>query len=381
MRGNDAPRDEPPWRQRRGEERGRRDEFPGGAQSLELPAPRSDVTMSSSAVSLPTDGTRDASSLTSVVADMSMSLDGFVADSDDAVDRVFAWYAKPQPPRSSAGASDRDAAPLGVIVYGRRTFDVAHGWGWHHPLGVPVIVVTHETPAGWPRPGSTVSFANNGIQAAIDHAKTIADGRTIALGSPSITQQCLDLGLVDRLQISLVPVLLGRGIRYLENLATTPNRAPGPRRRRGQRRHPSLLPAPLTRIQQPALRPTKSAASTPRPATPSQAVPKRIVIRDEDKPSGPNCRVARMSSLARDPPLRRMPDFMAPSRGTSSHSCSADRGLSRGGRIRVRRRERKMECPSQARHGGCRGYGCRRVCRWRGRSAMALPPNIYGVGR
>jgi hypothetical protein len=61
-----------------------------------------------------------------VVADMSVSLDGFVADPDDGVDRVFAWYGKAQPPRRSA--ADRDSSGLGVIIYGRRTFEVANGW-------------------------------------------------------------------------------------------------------------------------------------------------------------------------------------------------------------------------------------------------------------
>ena len=53
----------------------------------------------------------------------------------------------------------RDAVSgIGVLVYGRRTFDDAHGWGGHHPLGAPVLVVTHSVPDGWAdRPGSTVS--------------------------------------------------------------------------------------------------------------------------------------------------------------------------------------------------------------------------------
>jgi dihydrofolate reductase len=156
----------------------------------------------------------------SVVADMSVSLDGFVADPEDGVDRVFAWYGKPQPPRRSAG--DGDSSPPGVIVYGRRTFDVANGWGGNHPLGVPVIVVTHTVPDGWPRPDSTVLFNTEGIESAIDQARTVAAGKDIALGSPTIIQQCLDLGLVNRLQVSLVPLLLGGGIRLFENLATAP---------------------------------------------------------------------------------------------------------------------------------------------------------------
>lgn len=164
---------------------------------------------------------REQSSAT-VVADMSMSLDGFVADLEDGVDRVFAWYSRPQPPRRAADSADRDSSGLGAIVYGRRTFEVAKGWGGNHPTGAPVIVVTHSVPDGWPRPDSTVLFNTEGIDSAIEQAREIAAGKDIALGSPKITQQCLDRGLVDRLQVSLAPLLLGKGIRFFENLATAP---------------------------------------------------------------------------------------------------------------------------------------------------------------
>jgi len=164
-----------------------------------------------------------------VVADMSMSLDGFVADPDDGVDRVFSWYGRPQPPRQPVDGAERDASPgLGVIVYGRRTFEVAKGWGGNHPIGVPVLVVTHSIPDGWPRPDSTVSFATDGVASAIEQAKAIADGKLVALGSPSITQQCLDLGLLDTIRVSLVPILLGGGIRFFENLASAPIELQGP---------------------------------------------------------------------------------------------------------------------------------------------------------
>ena len=163
-----------------------------------------------------------------VVADMSMSLDGFVADLEDGVDRVFAWYSKPQPPRQTAPSVDRDSPGLGVIVYGRRTFEVDNGWGGNHPTGAPVIVVTHNVPDGWPRPDSTVLFNTEGIDSAIEQAKEIAAGKDVALGSPKIIQQCLDRGLVDRLQVNLVPLLLGNGIRFFENLATPPIELEGP---------------------------------------------------------------------------------------------------------------------------------------------------------
>ena len=161
--------------------------------------------------------------MATVVADMSVSLDGFVADSADRADKVFTWYGKPQPeqaPREPTG--EADAMGLGVIVYGRRTFEVAHGWDGRHPTGAPVVVVTHSVPAGWPRQNSTVSFHTAGIQSAMATAEKIAGDKVIALGSPSIIQQCLALRMVDRLQVKVVPVLLGAGIRMFGTLGTDP---------------------------------------------------------------------------------------------------------------------------------------------------------------
>jgi dihydrofolate reductase len=158
-----------------------------------------------------------------VVADMSVSLDGFVADSAGAVDRVFAWYAKPQPASQPAdGTAEARAAGLGVIVYGRRTFDQAKGWGGKHPTGMPVIVLTHHVPDGWPHEGAAVSFVSDGIDSAIARARAIAGDGVIALGSPSIIQQCLNLGLVDRVQVKVVPLLLGSGVRLFGDLAGAP---------------------------------------------------------------------------------------------------------------------------------------------------------------
>lgn len=159
--------------------------------------------------------------MATVVADMSVSLDGFVADPHDGVEHVFAWYGKPQPPASTAGDAGT-AAGLGVIVYGRRTFEVANGWDGTHPTGAPVIIVTHEVPAGWPRENSTVSFETGGIESAMRKAAAVAGDRVVALGSPSVIQQCLDLGLVERIQVKLVPVLLGEGISLFGKLARGP---------------------------------------------------------------------------------------------------------------------------------------------------------------
>lgn len=161
--------------------------------------------------------------MATVVADMSVSLDGFVADTADRADMVFTWYGKPQPeqsPREPTG--EADAMGLGVIVYGRRTFEVAHGWDGRHPTGAPVVIVTHSVPDGWPRPDSTVSFDTTGIESAMAVAARIAGDQVIALGSPSVIQQCLALGMVDRIQVKVVPVLLGDGIRLFGTLTGDP---------------------------------------------------------------------------------------------------------------------------------------------------------------
>jgi dihydrofolate reductase len=154
---------------------------------------------------------------------MSVSLDGFVADQAGRVDQVFSWYGKPQP-QAQATAPDEEGAAfgLGVIVYGRRTFEQARGWGGRHPTGAPVIVVTHAIPDGWPREGATVSFVTEGIESAVREAAAVAGDGVIALGSPSIIQQCLNLGLVDRIQVKIVPVLLGAGISLFGDLAGGP---------------------------------------------------------------------------------------------------------------------------------------------------------------
>ena len=83
-------------------------------------------------------------------------------------------------------------------------------------------MVTHRLPEGWPREGSSVEFATEGVERAMQRAQQIAGSRDVALGSPSVIQQCLDLGVVDRIQVKVVPVLLGAGIRLFDNLTAAP---------------------------------------------------------------------------------------------------------------------------------------------------------------
>src|SRR4029453_4402238 len=112
-----------------------------------------------------------------VVAIMSMSLDGYVADLNDGVAEVFDWYMNSGDVAIHTGGSGpmrfkmsgakpehfRDlTSQLGAVLTGRRTFDVAHGWGGNHAWG-PAFVLTHHIPAGWPPPNATVQRITDDI--------------------------------------------------------------------------------------------------------------------------------------------------------------------------------------------------------------------------
>ena len=166
-----------------------------------------------------------------VLTHMTMSLDGYIAQPDDLPAELFDWYGAGDVAVPSAnddvtfqvdeaGAEMLQALTggVGALVAGRRLFDVADGWGDSHPAGSPVVVVTHAPPPDaaerWPR----TTFVD-GVGPAITTAKEIAGGKDVTLMSANVIQQALDLGLVDELCISLVPVLFGEGIPHFGALA------------------------------------------------------------------------------------------------------------------------------------------------------------------
>lgn len=174
--------------------------------------------------------------MSKVIAIMSMSLDGYVAQSDDSVAEVFDWYfnsgdvavetggVNPMTFKVSRPSADHIRglfSELGAVLTGRRTFEVAHGWGGNHAWG-PAFVLTHAVPEGWPRPESTVHFVTDGIASAVERAKAAAGGKHVGLHGADTMQQCLNAGLLDEIHIDLAAVLLGSGVRLFERLATTP---------------------------------------------------------------------------------------------------------------------------------------------------------------
>jgi dihydrofolate reductase len=111
---------------------------------------------------------------------------------------------------------------LGAVLTGRRTFDVAQGWGGNHAWG-PAFVLTHNLPAGWPRPSSTVHFVTDGIESAVSQAKAaVVTGKSVGVHGADTIQQCLNAGLLDEIQVDIAAVLLGSGVRLFDHLAGTP---------------------------------------------------------------------------------------------------------------------------------------------------------------
>jgi dihydrofolate reductase len=70
----------------------------------------------------------------------------------------------------------------GALVFGRRTFDLTHGWGGKHPLDVPVFVVTSSVPQGWVYEGSPFRFVTDGLESALEQAQAVAGNKDVGVG-------------------------------------------------------------------------------------------------------------------------------------------------------------------------------------------------------
>lgn len=109
----------------------------------------------------------------------------------------------------------------GANIMGKRIFEGGErGWPEEAPFHTPVYVLTHEKREPWVRPGGTTFyFINDGPERALELAHESAGSRNIRIaGGADVIQQYLNLGVVDELEIALVPVLFGGGRHLFENL-------------------------------------------------------------------------------------------------------------------------------------------------------------------
>ena len=154
----------------------------------------------------------------------SVSVDGFIADETDQPGPLFDWLLSGDVPLDEGGvlkvsqvSYDYTRAyweAIGTTVVGRRSFDLADGWGGTPPSGIDhVVVVTHRPPpAGWDAAAS-FHFVD-GVEAAMARAQELAGDRIVEVSAGDVGGQALAAGLVDEVRMDVAPVVFGSGRRF-----------------------------------------------------------------------------------------------------------------------------------------------------------------------
>ena len=172
--------------------------------------------------------------MSATVLYMSMSLDGFIAGPNEGSDnglgdgghRLHEWVL-PSPEAGHKQISGLGGAngqvvdefmATGAVVAGRRTFEPAGGWGGDHHDGVPIWVFSRHEPgidvSRWP----LVTYVDD-VTTAMSEAKRDAGDRNVLVHGAAVAQLALAAGVLDELELHVVPVLFGQGRRLFEGLA------------------------------------------------------------------------------------------------------------------------------------------------------------------
>jgi dihydrofolate reductase len=184
----------------------------------------------------------------SVTCHISISLDGFVAGPNQSVDnpigeggmRLHQWVFATDSWREQHGLEggernadaevvDEVVRGVGAYIMGRKMFGGGDGpwdetwtgwWGEDPPYHVPVFVLTHHPREPLPmQGGTTFTFVTDGIESALEQARTAAGDDDVAIaGGASAVQQYLAAGMLDELYLHIVPIVLGAGERLLEDV-------------------------------------------------------------------------------------------------------------------------------------------------------------------
>jgi dihydrofolate reductase len=163
-----------------------------------------------------------------VFADMTMSLDGFVAAPGIDVERPFGdggerlhrWlFAESSDPADRQAGEDMFTS-TGAFLIGRRTFDVGIGtWGNDGAFGKPCFVVTTRPREKLVKGPTTFTFVADGIAGALEQAKAAAGEENVCvMGGASLARQYLTAGLIDEINIHLMPVIFGAGTRLFDDI-------------------------------------------------------------------------------------------------------------------------------------------------------------------
>ena len=162
--------------------------------------------------------------MSATVLYMSMSLDGFIAGPNegpgnglgDGGHRLHEWYFEGADDEVNRKVKDESLA-TGAIVAGRGTFEPAEGWGGDHHDGVPIWILSRHEPGidigQWPN----VTYVDD-VRTAMSEAKRAAGDKNVLVHGAAVAQLALAAGVLDELEIHVVPVLFGQGRRLFDNL-------------------------------------------------------------------------------------------------------------------------------------------------------------------
>ena len=161
---------------------------------------------------------------------MSVSLDGFIAGPNegpgnglgDGGHRLHEWFLTGSGelgrPSGVNGSVWDEAMATGAVVAGRGTFEPAGGWGGDHHDGVPIFIYSRRPPgidiSAWP----LVTYLDD-VAAAIASAKSAAGERDVLVHGAAVAQLALAAGVLDEIELHVVPVLFGAGRQLFDNMA------------------------------------------------------------------------------------------------------------------------------------------------------------------
>ncbi|HWI21548.1 MAG TPA: dihydrofolate reductase family protein [Baekduia sp.] len=172
--------------------------------------------------------------MSATVLYMSMSLDGFIAGPNERPDnglgdggeRLHEWVL-PDPDAGHKQIADLGGVngqvvdefmSTGAVVAGRGTFEPAGGWGGDHHDGVPIFVLSRDEPDSELARLPLVTYVGD-VTAAMSEAKRAAGDKNVLVHGAATAQLALAAGVLDELEIHLIPVLLGQGRRLFDNLS------------------------------------------------------------------------------------------------------------------------------------------------------------------
>jgi dihydrofolate reductase len=153
-----------------------------------------------------------------VYLDMAMSLDGFISGPKGEDGGLHDWYFSPSGDAEFVKQELLDT--MGAMILGKRAFGSApESEGFDTPYKVPHFILTHTARESIPRGGMEFIFSTDGVEGTLQKAKVAAEDKDVCIaGGANTAQQFLSAGLLDELQIHLVPLLMGGGLRLFDIL-------------------------------------------------------------------------------------------------------------------------------------------------------------------